>query len=82
MALIVGSVLGSGEITVTVSLPFWRLSFTKMVDTGRGLGLSRTAHELNFRGMLSSRCLLNQKLAMFVWSQKKTVMSIKMVILR
>lgn len=31
-----GDVSESGEITVTPSLPRWRLSFMKMVDMGRG----------------------------------------------
>ena len=59
-------VLGNGEITTIPRFPLQRLSFTKMVDTGRGSVLGRRVHELNFRVMLSFRSLLNQKLAMLV----------------
>lgn len=71
MKRIDGDVLGSREITVTPSLPLWRWSFTEMVDTGRGSELGGIAHELNFRAMLNLRCVLNQRRALFTWSQEE-----------
>lgn len=42
-----------------------------MVDTGRGSELGGIAHELNFRAMLNLRCVLNQRRALFTWSQEE-----------
>lgn len=64
-------VLGNGEITMTLRFPLQRLSFNKIVDTGRGPGWGGRTHELNFKGTLSLRYVLNQQLAMLVWSQEE-----------
>lgn len=58
MDLILGDVLGSGEINGDPQSSISEVVIYK--GGGRRPGLIRTTHEFKFRGMLSLKCLLNQ----------------------